>query len=146
VEDLLIRKVRIGDAAVIGRIQEKITKSTIETDFKQIINEHLRSDDDVSLVAEIDGKIVGYMISYIMYAGFGLDKSAWIATLGVEPKLMGHGIGKRLAEKILQIYEEKGIKHIFTSVSWDSVDLLSFFKTLGFDRSNFINLSKKLDS
>jgi hypothetical protein len=33
----------------------------------------------------------------------------------------------------------------FASVRWDSVDFLSFFKTLDFDRSNFINLRKELD-
>ena len=84
------------------------------------------------------------MISYIVYGGFGLEKSAWIATLGVDTKFMGQGIGKRLAEEIFRVYQEKGIQHIYTSVRWDSVDLLSFFKTLGFDRSNFVNLKKDL--
>jgi len=51
-----------------------------------------------------------------------------------------------LAEEILEAYRKKGINDIYTSVRWDSVDLLSFFKTLGFDRSNFINLRKELDS
>ena len=85
------------------------------------------------------------MISYIVHAGFGLDKSAWIANLGVDPKFMGQGIGERLAEEIFSFYKQKGIRHIMTSVRWDSVDLLSFFKTLGFDRSNFINLRKTLE-
>ncbi|PIP35560.1 MAG: GNAT family N-acetyltransferase, partial [Desulfobacterales bacterium CG23_combo_of_CG06-09_8_20_14_all_52_9] len=39
----------------------------------------------------------------------------------------------------------EGIHNVHTSVQWDSTDLLSFFKTLGFNRSNFINLSKTLD-
>ena len=102
-------------------------------------------EEDASLVAEMDGDIAGYMISYIVFGGFGLEKSAWIATLGVDPKFMGQGIGKKLAEEILDVYRRKGIRDIFTSVQWDSVDLLSFFKTLGFDRSNFINLKKELD-
>jgi ribosomal protein S18 acetylase RimI-like enzyme len=59
---------------------------------------------------------------------------------------MGQGIGKRLAEEIVRIYREKGVEDIYTSVRWDSVDLLSFFKTLGFDRSSFINLKKRLNS
>ena len=96
-------------------------------------------------MAVIDGKVVGYMISYIIFGGFGLEKSAWIATLGVDPKFMGQGIGKKLAEEIQAVYQEKGINDIYTSVRWDSVDLLSFFKTLGFDRSNFINLRKVLN-
>jgi len=58
---------------------------------------------------------------------------------------MGQGIGRSLAKRIFKVYKEKGVTHVFTSVSWDSTDLLSFFKTLGFDRSNFINLRKTLD-
>jgi len=145
-ENLQIRKIRAEDASDIGSIQAAITKSPSNIDFRQIIEEQVRKDEDASFVAEIGGKVVGYMISYIMFGGFGLEKSAWIATLGVDPKFMGRGIGKRLAEEILAVYRKKGINDIYTSVRWDSADLLSFFKTMGFDRSNFINLRKVLDS
>jgi ribosomal protein S18 acetylase RimI-like enzyme len=143
-EKLVIRKVRMEDADEIGRIQAAITKSSANIDFRRIIEEKARRDEDASFVAEVDGRVAGFMISYILYAGFGVEKSAWIATLGVDPKLMGQGIGKKLAEEIFQVYKRKGIENIFTSVRWDSVDILSFFKTLGFDRSNFINLRKEL--
>jgi ribosomal protein S18 acetylase RimI-like enzyme len=146
VKNLLIRRIKTEDADDIGRIQSAIIKSPLKIDFKGIIEEQVRKDEDASFVAEIEGRVVGFMISYIVSGGFGLEKSAWIAMLGVEPKLMGQGIGKRLAEEIFQVYREKGIKNIFTSVQWDSVDLLSFFKTLGFDRSEFINLRKRQDS
>lgn len=144
-ENLVIRRVKIEDADDMTRIQAAITKTLTKIDFKQVIEEQVLKNDDASFVAEIDGKVAGYMISYIVYGGFGLEKSAWIATLGVDTKFMGQGIGKRLAEEIFRVYQEKGIQHIYTSVRWDSVDLLSFFKTLGFDRSNFVNLKKDLD-
>jgi ribosomal protein S18 acetylase RimI-like enzyme len=143
-ENLVIRRVKIEDADDMTRIQAAITKTLTKIDFKQVIEEQVLKNDDASFVAEIDGKVAGYMISYIVYGGFGLEKSAWIATLGVDTKFMGQGIGKRLAEEIFRVYQEKGIQHIYTSVRWDSVDLLSFFKTLGFDRSNFVNLKKDL--
>jgi N-acetylglutamate synthase-like GNAT family acetyltransferase len=76
--------------------------------------------------------------------GFGIEKSAWIATLGVKPEYMGQGIGKNLAMKIFEYYKSEGIENVYTSVRWDSPDLLSFFKTMGFDRSNFINLRKSI--
>ncbi len=144
IQGLRIRKINLEDAKELERIQSLITKSSSKTDFRKIIKEQLNRDKDVSLVAEVDGKVVGYMISYLIYAGFGLDKSAWIATFGIDPKFMGQGIGKRLAQEIFKIYKKLGIKNIYTSVKWDSVDLLSFFKTLGFDRSEFINLRKEL--
>jgi len=143
--DFLIRSIKIEDADDIGRILAAITKSPVEIDFRQVIEEQVQSDKDASFVAEIDGRVAGFMISHIVYGGFGLEKSAWIVTLGVDPKFMGRNIGNKLAEEILGVYRDRGIKHVFTSVRWDSVDLLSFFKTLDFDRSNFINLRKDLD-
>jgi len=144
-DNFLVRSIKIEDADDIGRIQASITKSPAKIDFRQIIEEQVQRDKDASFVAEVDNRIVGFMISYIVYGGFGLEKSAWIATLGVDPQFMGQGIGKRLAKEILRACQDRGIKHVFTSVRWDSVDLLSFFKTLDFDRSNFINLRKELD-
>ena len=144
-ENLSIRKIQEKDADDISRIQAAITKSPSDIDFRKIIHEQVERNQEASFVAEVDGNIVGYMISYVIYGGFGLEKSAWIATLGVDPRYMGRGIGKRLAETILDVYRTLGVRHVFTSVRWDSVDLLSFFKTLGFDRSSFINLRKELD-
>ena len=130
IENLVIRKIRTEDADEISRIQAGIIKPSTKTDFRHIIEGQVcKEDEEASFVAEIDGKVVGYMISYIIYAAFGLDKSAWIAELGVDPRFMGQGIGKELAEEIFEFYSQRNIKHILTSVRWDSVDLLSFFKT-----------------
>lgn len=143
-DNVLIRRLRVEDADDISGIQESITKTPVTDDFKRDIEGHARKVEEASFVAELQGSVVGYMISYILTGGFGMEKSAWIALLGVDPKFMGQGIGKRLAEEIFKFYVEKGINNIYTSVRWDSTDLLSFFKTLGFDRSNFINLRKAL--
>jgi N-acetylglutamate synthase-like GNAT family acetyltransferase len=133
------------DADAMSEIQSAIEKRPTLLDFKQIVAEQVKRKVDSSYVAEIKGKVVGFMISYITYGNFGADRCAWIAMFGVNPKLMGQGIGKRLAEEIFKVYKEKGVTEVFTSVRWDAIDILSFFKTLGFERSNFINLWKKID-
>jgi ribosomal protein S18 acetylase RimI-like enzyme len=133
------------DAEAIGKIDAAITKAPSLLDFKQIVSEEIKRAVDTSYVAEIKGKVVGFMISYMTYGNFGADRCAWIAMFGVDPKLMGQGIGKRLAEEIFRVYKEKGVTDVFTSVRWDATDILSFFKTLGFERSNFINLWKKVE-
>jgi ribosomal protein S18 acetylase RimI-like enzyme len=133
------------DATAMSEIQSAIEKRPTLLDFKQIVAEQVKRKVDSSYVAEIKGKVVGFMISYITYGNFGADRCAWIAMFGVNPKLMGQGIGKRLAEEIFKVYKENGVTEVFTSVRWDAIDILSFFKTLGFERSNFINLWKKID-
>ena len=143
-DDILIRRLKPEDAHDICMIDAAITQETENFDYRRMIEEQARKTEDASFVAEFRGVVVGYMISYILSGGFGIEKSAWIAILGVDPKFMGQGIGKRLAEEIFRFYEDKKINTIYTSVRWDSTDLLSFFKTLGFDRSDFINLRKHI--
>lgn len=142
---MLIRELRTTDADTISDIYSAITQNPVTEDFKNLIEEHARRPQDICLVAELDGRVVGFMVSYILTLGFGIEKSAWIATLGVAPQFMGQGIGDAMAREIFHYYKKAGITNVYTSVRWDSPDLLSFFKTLGFDRSNFINLRKVLD-
>ncbi len=144
-ENVLIRRLKEEDVEEIGRIQERITKTGVTPDFLEIVREYAQKPNNACFVAEHDGRAVGFMISSILSGIFGMERSAWIAILGVDPKYMGRDIGKALAAEIMTFYGEKGIKNIYTSVRWDSTDLLSFFKTLGFDRSNFINLRRVLD-
>lgn len=143
-ENIRIRKLEKEDAAEISRIYAAITMIEVDSDLIRVVEDHAQREDDACFVAEHDNKIVGFMVSYILTAGFGIAKSAWIATLGVDPKYMGQSIGANLAREIYDFYRSRGIENVYTSVRWDSTDLLSFFKTQGFDRSNFINLRKVL--
>jgi ribosomal protein S18 acetylase RimI-like enzyme len=145
VDDFRIRRLKVEDAEEVARIYAAITRRPVEPDFKRVVEEHARRGEEACFVTEHQGKVVGFMISYILTAGFGETKSAWIATLGVDPSFMGQGIGAGMAQKIFDIYKSQGIESVYTTVRWDSTDLLSFFKTLGFDRSNFINLRRVIN-
>jgi ribosomal protein S18 acetylase RimI-like enzyme len=142
VPEIKVRRMKREDARAIARIDGAIKKAPASLDYKRIVGEEVKKGADASFVAEINKKVVGFMISYITSGNFGADQCAWIAMFGVDPKYMGQGIGIRLAEEVFRHYKEKGINKIYTSVRWDSTDILSFFKTLGFERSDFINLRK----
>ena len=140
-----VRRMKKTDAESVRKIDAAITLRPSEFDFERLIGDEVKRTDDASFVAVIDGRVVGYMVSYITSGNFGTDRCAWIARFGVDPKCMGQSIGKSMARGVFKFYKAKGIKAVYTSVKWDSTDLLSFFKTLGFDRSDFINLQKTLE-
>ncbi len=144
-KNCIIRRLRPEDADDINQISAAITNIPPEYDFKRMIEDQARRAEDGSFVAEMDGRVVGYVVISILSGIFGIKRSAWISLLGVQPRLMGQRIGERLAEEGFKYCRFQGIKDIYTTVRWDSTDLLSFFKTLGFDRSNFINLRKILE-
>ena len=141
----IVRRLRPDDAGEIAKISSSITVTHNRTDFQVVIGRQPQSEDDASFIAEREGKLVGYCISYLLPGGFGIERSAWVATVGVAPDCMGQGIGEMLAKEVFNHYKRRGTTKIYTSVRWDSTDLLSFFKTLGFQRSDFINLQKDLE-
>ena len=107
---ILIRKMRKEDAADVSRIDAAITKSPSRLDFKRVVAEAAKKSRNASFVAEIRGKVVGFMVSTITAGNFGAAQIAWIAMFGVDPKYMGQEIGKSLAKEIFDYYKEKGIK------------------------------------
>ena len=142
-ENITVRKMQKEDVGAISAIYGGITQKTVHPDFNGLIEQHAQRDEDICLVAELDGQIVGFMIIYILTLGFGIEKSAWIATLGVKPEYMGQDIGKNMADKIFEYYKSEGIESVFTSVRWNSSDLLSFFKTLGLFPSPLMTMQSR---
>lgn len=132
-----IRKFKEADADEIRKIRGAIEQTPANVAFENI--------DEHYFVVELEGNVVGYMLSYISSASIGIERSAWISMIGVDPKYMGQGIGKQLAAEAMAYFKQLGINNVYASVSWDATDILSFFKSLGFDRSAFINLKKSLD-
>ena len=141
---LIYRALEVGDAESINRIHAAITNNEELSDISQHVVEQISNAGDISFVAEIEGRVVGYMISHLIFGGFGIKECAWITMMGVDPEYMGQGIGLGLAEEIFKAHKARNVKQIYSSVEWDSTDLLSFFKGLGFERSSFINLKKQL--
>lgn len=142
--EIKVRRMKKEDLGAVARIDAAITKRPARVDFKGILSEELKRETDASFVALINRKVVGFMISHLTSGNFGADQCAWIDMFGVDPKCMGQGIGIRLAEEVFRHYKEKGTLKVYTSVRWDSTDILSFFKALGFERSDFINLRRIL--
>jgi GNAT superfamily N-acetyltransferase len=106
-----------------------------------------RSDPMLSLGAELDGNIVGFIIGEIRIWEFGIaEKTGWIRILGVDPDFQRRGIGRKLGEALLEHFERRGIKRVRTMAEWYTGDLISFFKSLGFNMLNMIPLEKELNT
>ena len=137
-------QIKAEDVPQIIAIQQAITQKKVSRRWVQMVENHLRKQDAVGLVATRDNKVIGFIVGEVKGEGFGLEQSGWIEVVGVHPSQMGVGIGHALAHRLFQYFKRKGIRDVYTAVRWDAVDMLSFFKSIGFDRSEFINLIRRL--
>lgn len=144
-EDVIkVRQLKRQDIQTALRIQRKITGKAPKAGWKKELEAHIKDNPKECLAAEYAGTLAGFIIGEVKTLEFGVEKSGWIVIVGVDPEFMGQGIGKKLGNKLLTHFKKKGIKQVFTAVPWDSSDLLAFFKSLGFERSEFINLERRL--
>ncbi len=84
----------------------------------------------VTLLAEIDGRIVGY-------ASLHHDQARWTRRVGeirvlLGPSSRGAGLGRRLAEEILHIGERRGVKKMAAMMTPDQAGARAAFERLGF--------------
>jgi ribosomal protein S18 acetylase RimI-like enzyme len=139
-----IREMKEGDIPQICGIQETITKKKVPKHWIGDLKDHIKKNKKACFAGTSGKDIVGFIIGNVKTLEYGLEKSGWIVTLGVDPKFMGRGVGRALGKRLLSHFKKVGCRDVYTSVQWDSTDLLAFFKSIGFKRSEFINLEQRI--
>lgn len=114
------------DAAATGRRRERF----LEKKLTQALGD---TGIAMSLGAEFDGHLVGFLLARVYYGEFGvLEPSAVMDVFGVHPDYRGRHVASALLDQLRTNLLGLGIRTLQTEVRWDSPDLLSFFQHEGF--------------
>ncbi|MCX6260719.1 MAG: GNAT family N-acetyltransferase [Bacteroidia bacterium] len=98
------RKITLKDIPWIIDIQESIVQKKISRAWVKSIEAHLKKQDVIGFIAFRNGGVLGFIIGEIKGTGFGIGQSGWIVVIDVNPRYMGGGIGKALAEKLFEYF------------------------------------------
>ncbi len=94
-----------------------------------------------SLVAELDGKVIGFIIGYESRWEYGVPENiGWIDTIGVDPDHQRKGIAKILFTEMTSNLKKVGVDTIITFVTRRDWKVLKFFNSMGFQKGDMINL------
>jgi predicted N-acetyltransferase YhbS len=144
-EDLKIRPIRLEDLEAIVAIDEKVLGEKRRDYWENKLHMMNEKASQVSLVAEVQGKVLGFILGDVSGWEFGVpDTIGWIDTLGVDPGHRKKGLAAALAQELVQRLKGMGVRTIYTLVSWNDWDLLQFFHAMGFTRGDMINLELKI--
>ena len=132
-----IRPLDEMDISAIVGIDEKIGGAYRPEVWERRIGYYMRRDPETSVVAEVDGRVVGFMLGEVRSGEFGLEEpTGWIEVLGVDPEHRGRALGRQMAEALLQHFRERGAHSVRTLVDEQSEELRSFFSSAGFEPSS----------
>lgn len=140
-----IRPLTELDIQEITQIDEKIQGEYRPQAWETKILYYIRRDPDASQVAEVDGKVVGFMLGEIRSGEFGLEKPVgWIEVLGIDPAHQGQSLGRQMAEKMLAHFTAQGATLVKTLVPEGMESIGDFFRKIGFERSTIQPLEKRI--
>jgi GNAT superfamily N-acetyltransferase len=98
------------------------------------------------LVAEYDGRVVGFLFGWTSGWEFGIPgEVGWVDIIGVDPVYRGKAIGRALVEGFVEeAQERRGIKRIFTLVDASDPGISGFFTALGFSPGELKHLQRSV--
>ena len=145
-DKLSIRILEKDDLDYIVDIDTKVLgESRRDYWVTKIIRQAESRPHDASLVAEIDGKVIGFILGEVSGWEFKVPNNiGWIDTIGIDPDYQNRGIAKELANALVANLRQYSVDTIYTLVNWNDWDLLQFFHAMGFTRGDMINLVLKV--
>jgi ribosomal protein S18 acetylase RimI-like enzyme len=98
-----------------------------------------------SLVAEIDNRVVGFILGRTGELEFGLPGTvAWIEMIGVDPVYRHRGIAQDLIKKFEESAEDHGVRTIFTLITSNQAEMQQFFGRMGFVQGKMLHYQKEI--
>lgn len=85
------------------------------------------------IVAELEGKLVGYTLFFYNYSTFLTKPGIYIEDLFVLPEYRGQGIGKSLVNAVAKLAIEKGCGRVEWSVLDWNAPAIVFYENIGAD-------------
>ena len=130
---LRIRPLDELDISAIIRIDEKISGIYRPEVWETRVMYYTRRDTGASQVAEIGGRVVGFMLGDLRAGEFGLEEpSGWIERFGIDPDHRGKDLGRRMFDAIRAHFVAEGAKSVRTLVDTNDHGVAGFLRAIGF--------------
>lgn len=145
-EGVEIRKAKAADIAFViglwqgmmeemGRAESRLeAREGGEVIWARWAGQRMRDENSMVLVAEKEGRLVGYCMAYVEKAlpVHKMKEHGYISDLYVEESERGKGLGMELARRALDFFREKVVRAVQITVAVKNEKAQKFWKKLGF--------------
>ena len=149
--EVIIRQMEIDDISSVYHLGEELFTSEelpilYRTWDPYEVTDHFTSDPDYCLVAEADGRIVGFILATtVEKEGTAWKKYGYLSWIGVDEAFQRTNLGLRLYRRLEERMQEDGARMIIADTEANNQGAIGFFKALGFtQRRRHVWLAKTL--
>lgn len=144
--DVTLRDATMGDSAAVVGLDAEATGLKKTAYWRDMFERYvaLGRDNRFFLVAEAQGRIVGFIVGETRVWEFGSPPSGWVFAVNVAGDRREHGIGSRLMAAICERFRGLGVDTVRTMISRDDPLNLAFFRSQGMTAGPYIELEKSL--
>ncbi|MBI3819785.1 MAG: GNAT family N-acetyltransferase [Planctomycetes bacterium] len=145
-EGVSVRDLRPTDLDGIIKIDARVSKRSRREYYQKKLGEAMRETGvRVSLAAEIDGALAGFLLGKLYFGEFGLpEPTAIVDSIGVDPLYRGRHVGAALLAQLETNLRAIGIETLQTQVDWNHLELIGFLGSHGFAPAPVLCLHKHL--
>jgi GNAT superfamily N-acetyltransferase len=144
-EKVDIRPMTREDIHTVLALDRKIGEGRSSLSYSDMDATNPGGPADLSYIAEINGKVVGFIVNRLAYMMIPFTEVCLIQGMLINPAYQGHGTGSLLVEKLFEHCRAKGINTIRALVPEWNEELRHFVERNGFRRSNIINYDKTFE-
>lgn len=145
-DHVLVRSLREADFDAVVAIDAASTGLRREDFFrKRIASSVADSSVHLSLAAELDAHVVGFVAVSLLYGEFGRPEPvAMLDAIGVHPDYRGRHVSSALLRQLEMNLGALRVERLRTEVGWDQQELLGFFASTGFTPALRLCLEKRI--
>ena len=140
-----LREAEPVDMAAVGALDARITGIAKPDYWRQAYTRYGTRPKRYFLVAERDGKVVGFIIGEERAWEFGSPPCGWVFALGVDPQNREGGIGSKLFAALTARMKASGVATVRTMLARDDALNMAFFRSQGMMGGSFIQLEMGLE-
>jgi GNAT superfamily N-acetyltransferase len=139
-----IRPAELSDLDAIVRIDEALSGQTRKAYWHQRLEIAALRPPWMSLVAETDGRLVGFLFGWVGESEFGIARrTGWVDLVGVAPPYRGRGVAHALLQRFADSGRElRAIERVATLIDLGQADVREFFTRMGFQHGPMIHMER----
>ena len=132
-DELIIRIMTIDDLAAVFHLGEQLFTSEYSSSMYRTWDEYeittlFNSDSELCIVAELDGKVVGFALGTTVEKQNSAWKYGYLVWIGTQPGLQKCGAGKELFAEIKDRMVEQGVRMVIIDTDADNEAGINFLK------------------